>query len=48
MRLIFQVCGNEKNIKRAEEVLPETLEIISEIYDRIQKIYKDRNLLSLK
>lgn len=47
-QLLSNVCGSEENIKKAEDILPETLEIISEIYDRVQKIYKDRNLLSLK
>ncbi|XP_044750252.1 ceramide-1-phosphate transfer protein [Coccinella septempunctata] len=47
-QLLSNVCGNEENIKKAEEILPETLEITSEIYNRIQKIYEDRDLLSLK
>ncbi|KAL3282352.1 hypothetical protein HHI36_005539 [Cryptolaemus montrouzieri] len=45
--LMLRVCGSEDEIQKAEEILPETLDICSEIYDRIQRIYSERNLLSL-
>ncbi|KAK9870503.1 hypothetical protein WA026_008060 [Henosepilachna vigintioctopunctata] len=46
-KLLVKVCGSEENIRKAEEILPETLEHGLEIYNIIQKIYEKNNLLSL-
>ncbi|KAK9870729.1 hypothetical protein WA026_008297 [Henosepilachna vigintioctopunctata] len=45
--LLAKVCGREENIRRAEEIMPETLELGLEIYNIIQNIYKKKKLLSL-
>lgn len=43
-KLIFQVCGNEEDIKRAITHLPETLLSTSIVYKNIEDLYTIHNL----
>ncbi|XP_019872360.1 ceramide-1-phosphate transfer protein [Aethina tumida] len=45
--LLNRVCGTEEHIKNTLKLFPETLQVINQVFDRVDKIYTDNDLHSL-